>query len=315
MRVLVTGGGGFVGLAVAKALVARGDVVIALDSHVTPALERAAAAHANLTARPADVADLANVCQVFKADRPQAVVHCAAVVGVAASLGSPANVVRVNVNGALNLFEAMRLYEVKRILHVSSEETYGNFQSDLITEDHPQHPVYAYGITKVAVEHFGRTYRLTHGIECVNLRACWIYGPGLPRMRVPRDLIEAALAGRALHLPAGGDSTIDHTYIDDFVAGVLLALDHGEHAHDAYHIASGAAPSLFEMVEHVKALVPGAELSIGPGAYRHGGVVAVMRKGALDCTRAREAFGYQPRHDLRAGLAAYIEHYRQQQRD
>lgn len=304
MRVLVTGGGGFLGGALAKALAARGDQAIVFDIRIPPGI--AESKDANIVAYEGDVTDMANLCQVFRRERPEAVLHCAAIVGIIASLGSPQNVLRINVEGAVNLFEAMRLFDVRRVIHVSSEETYGHFASPVITEDHPQNPIYPYGITKLTVEHLGRTYALLHGIECINVRTSWVYGPGLPRVRVPRDLVEAAVEGRSLHLPWGGESAIDHTYVEDFVAGALAALDHPAHPYDAYHVASGSAPTLRDMVGVVKKLVPGSDLSVGPGLYRYAGRVEIPRKGALDCARAREVFGYEPRFDLRAGLEAYV---------
>jgi len=312
MKILVTGGGGFLGVAVCKALAARGDTAIAFDAFVSPQLAKAADADKNIITAQGDIADMANVCQIFKAHKPDAIIHCAAVVGVIASLSSPSNVFRVNVDGAINLFEAMRLYDVKRIIHISSEETYGEFQTPVATEDHPMNPLYAYGITKVAVEQLGRTYALTSGLECINLRTSWVYGPDFPRMRVPRDLLEAAADGRALHLKQGGDSAVDHTYVDDFVSGTLLALDHQDHPFDAYHIASGEAPTVFDMVDYIKEIIPGADISIGGGIYQHAGVVDIPTKGALDCSRAGEVFGYVPKYGLKAGLAANIEAYRQQ---
>lgn len=312
MRVLVTGGGGFLGAALVRALAARGDPAIALDLFFPADLMVEAENDRNITVRQGDITDMANVCQIFQAEEPDAILHCAAVVGVIASLGSPSNVFRTNLDGAINLFEAMKLYGVKRIIHISSEETYGEFQSDIVDENHPMKPLYAYGITKAAVEHLGRTYRLTDGLECINLRTSWVYGPNFPRMRVPRDMLEAAVDGRSLHLACGGDSKIDHTYIADFVVGTIRALDHTEHPFDAYHIASGTCPTLYDMVDYIKELVPGADISIGPGVYKHAGKVAIPRKGALDCSRARDTFGYVPKFDLRAGLAANIEAYRKQ---
>jgi UDP-glucose 4-epimerase len=200
----------------------------------------------------------------------------------------------------------MSLFGVKRVLHISSEETYGPFDSDFITEDHPQRPLHTYGITKLAVEHLGRTYGLTHGIECINLRTCWVYGPDFPRLRIPRTLIDAALGGRALYLPCGAAAAIDHTYIDDLVDGVIKALDHEEHPYDAYHIASGEAPTVAEMVSIVRDLVPGADLSVGQGPLLVNETFEVPRKGALDCSRAARVFGYVPCFNLRAGLAATL---------
>lgn len=311
MRVLVTGAGGFLGLALTKSLTVRGDTVIAFDSVIPPGLQALAATRKNLAVHPGDITDMVRLYRVFRDEQPEAVIHCAAVVGVVASLASPVNVLRVNIEGTINLFEVMALHDVRRVLHISSEETYGAFEAAVITEDHTMRPLYAYGVTKVAVEHLGRSYRLTHGIECINIRTSWVYGPDFPRMRAPRDMVEAALNGRPLHLSSGAASAIDHTYVDDFVAGTIAALDHREHPYDAYHIASGTAPTLAEMAAIVRELVPGADISVGPGVYRHGGVTEIPRKGALDCTRAAKVFGYAPAFDLRRGLQAYIRSYGQ----
>ncbi|HUJ74614.1 MAG TPA: NAD-dependent epimerase/dehydratase family protein [bacterium] len=306
MNVLITGGGGFLGGALTHALLARGDAVTAFDAHLG-ALELAAPKHPRLILAPGDITDLANVAQVMLAARPDAVIHAAAIVGVVNSLGSPITVMRVNVEGALNVFEAMRLAGTRRVLHISSEETYGPFQADLIDETHPQHPVLPYGISKLTVEHLGRTYRDLHGLEVINLRTTWVFGPGLPRNRIPKNLLDAALAGQALHLPNGADTAIDHTYVDDFVAGTLLALDLPSHPFDAYHIASGHSATVADLVRHVRELVPGADLSVGPGAFRFNDQVALVRKGALSIERARKTFGYVPAYDIRRGLAAYLQ--------
>jgi len=308
MKVLVTGGAGFLGVALCRALAARGDEAVALDVATTPALAHAVGADERIRPYSGDITDMSNIARVFKAERPDAVIHAAAMVGVIASLGSSSNVFRVNMEGTINLWETMALFDVRRCIHISSEETYGHFTADRVTEDHPLNPLYAYGVSKVAIEHLGRTYAMTHGIENINLRTSWVYGPGFPRMRIPRDVLEAASEGRPLHLSTGADSKIDHTYLDDFVDGTLRALDHADHAHDVYHVASDSCPTVGEMFEMVRELVPGADVSVGQGVYRHAGKVEIPRKGALDCTRAREAFGYRPRFDLKAGLAAWLEY-------
>jgi UDP-glucose 4-epimerase len=304
MRVLVTGGGGFLGAATVRALLARGDTAIAFDTQLGQLADPALPQH--LIRVPGDITDMANVAQAVLLHKPTAVIHCAAIVGVLSSLSSPINIVRVNVEGSLNVFEAMRLGGVKRCIHISSEEAYGAFRADKIDETHPLDPVLPYGICKAAVEQLGRSYRDLHGLEVINLRTSWVYGPGLPRDRIPKNLVDAALAGRKLHIPTGAQAAIDHTYVDDVVTGILKALDHQHHRYDAYNVASGTAPSVADLVAIVRELVPGAELSVGPGPYRHGDRVEMVRKGALDVRRAAAELGWKPRYDIRTGLAAYV---------
>jgi UDP-glucose 4-epimerase len=304
MRVLVTGGSGFLGAAAVRALLARGDSAIAFDARLGGL--GSVGADERLVRLPGDITDMANVAQAILTYKPHAVLHCAAIVGVLSSLASPINVVRVNVEGSLNVFEAMRLGGVRRCVHISSEEVYGPFRAERIDESHPLDPVMPYGICKVAVEQLGRSYRDLHGLEVINLRTSWVYGPGLPRARIPKTLIEAALDGRPLHLPSGADAAIDHTYVDDAVSGMLAALDHRQHRYDAYNIASGTAVTVGQIVELVRELVPGARLSAGAGPFRHGDGIELVRKGALDVSRAAAELGWKPEYDIRSGLAAYV---------
>jgi nucleoside-diphosphate-sugar epimerase len=306
-RYLVTGGSGFVGAEIVSILAARGDQVVAYDIHSTPRIESLIAEHDGISFVAGEIVEWAGIASTIKDFRPDAVIHCAAIVGVRNSLNMPMQTMRVNVEGSLHVMEAMRLFGVRRLVHMSSEETYGHFQSERITEDHPQHPEMAYGISKVAVEQFGRNYAQRYGIECLNVRACWVYGAGLPRPRVPNTLIAAAAAGKPLHMESGAEFKVDHTYIDDLVDGTIRVLDHPDHPFDAYHIASGTASSLAQIVAILKELVPGAELSVGPGNLEFVPGLPVWKKGALDISRAAKVLDYRPRFDIRAGIAATLD--------
>jgi nucleoside-diphosphate-sugar epimerase len=306
-RILVTGGAGFIGSGVITELAARGDEVIAFDIARSPRIDAARGKFAAIEFVQGEITEWPQVVALMQSRKPDAIVHCAAVVGVTNSLASPMGTFRVNVDGSLNVFEAMRLSGVKRAINLSSEETYGIFESDKIDETHPNRPLAPYGISKYAVERLACDYVSTYGLEIVHIRTCWVYGPGLPRPRVPKTLVDAAVERRKLHIPEGGDFRVDHVYIDDCVDGIIKALDKPEHRHDIYHIATGDAPSLSEIVAMIKELVPEADLAIGPGPYKFVDGTAAVRKGALDIARARAELGYEPRFPIRQGLAAYIE--------
>jgi len=308
--VLVTGGAGFLGAAVVRRLAERGDRVVALDNFQAGAPRNLEGLGGNVRLVTADVTDLSALLQVVRTERVERVVHAAAIVSVVSALAAPSHLTRVNVEGTLNVLEAMRLFDIGRTVHISSEETYGAFRYEPADEEHPLAPLNPYGISKVASEQLGRFYRTAYKTDFVSIRTSWVYGPAFPRQRIPRTLIEAALAGRPLRLPAGGDARIDHTYLDDCVDGILLALDHPAHPFDVYNVASGEARSTAELVALVRELIPGADLSVGAGPHWYNEELQAPPKGALDVTRARQALGFEPKYDLRRGLAAYIEWYR-----
>jgi nucleoside-diphosphate-sugar epimerase len=306
-RTLITGGAGFIGSGVAKQLARRGDEVVAFDVARSPRLDAALAEHRNIQFIQGEITEWPQVVGLMQSKKPDSVVHCAAIVGVTNSLASPMGTFRVNVDGSLNVFEAMRLCGVRRVVNLSSEETYGIFEKDKIDETHPNRPLKPYGISKYAVERLGCDYVSAYGLEIIHIRTCWVYGPGLPRPRVPKIFVDAAVAGSKLHVPSGGDYRVDHCYIDDCVDGIIRALDKPSHRYDAYHIATGDAPSLAEIVAMIKELVPGSDIAIGPGSYKFIDGTESVRKGALDITRARTELGYEPRFPIKKGLAAYIE--------
>ena len=307
MRVLITGGAGFIGSGVAAALATRGDEVVAFDVAASPRLRALLDRHAAVSFVEGEITEWPQVVEVVRARRPDAVIHCAAVVGVTNSLKAPVWTFRVNVEGTLNVLEAMRLSGVKRFVNLSSEETYGHFEADVIDETHPNRPLAPYGISKYAAERLAASYAADHGMECINVRTCWVYGPGLPRPRVPKILVDAAVEGRPLHLASGGAFLVDHVYIDDCVDGIVRVLDHPRHRFDVYHVASGRAASLAEIVAILRGLVPGADISVGPGPYRFVDGTEAFRKGTLDIGRARAELGYEPRFPIEKGLAATVD--------
>lgn len=306
-KILVSGASGWLGSAIVETLLKRGDAVVAADLGLSPSIAALVARYQRLTTVVADLGEWHQVMRLFEAHRPDAVIHAAAIVGVIQAADIPIKAQRVNVEGAINLFEAMRLSGVKRVVHISTEETYGDFLSPVIDEDHPQKPLSIYGLTKLAAEHYGRVYSREHGLECINVRTCWVYGPHLPRLRMPRTFVEAALRGEPFHQADGGNLAVDQVYIDDTVAGALLALDKPKHKYDAYNIATGVAPTLRATAEAVNRAIPGARITVGDsGPYHHGGKVLSAVKGALDVSRARTELGYEPRYDLQRGIEATI---------
>jgi UDP-glucose 4-epimerase len=306
-RVLVTGASGFIGYAVSEALALRGDEVLATDIAIGARLAQLSEKSRAVQVSTGEMTEWPHLARLIKDGKPDKVVHCAAVVGVPASLGSPIGTFRVNVEGTIHLLEAMRLFGVRRMVNISSEEIYGAFRADTIDEEHPCRPTKPYGISKFVVEQVCRDYAEAHGLECIHTRTCWVYGPHFPRPRAPRNLLDAAVAGRPLHLTGGADYAVDQVHIDDVVQGVLLALDKPQHRFDAYHIATGKAVSFGEVVGIIREKLSGADISVAPGPLRFVDGTVSVRKGALSIARAQAELGYRPRYDMRRGLHAWID--------
>ena len=298
MTVLVTGGAGFLGRPLVHRLAALGERVVSFDRVGT-----GEPLPAGVTEVAGDITDGALLDRVLRAHAVSEVVHGAAIVGVTASVAGLADAVRVNIDGSVALFEAvLRAGGVRRLLDLSSEETYGHFSADPIAEDDPARPISPYGITKYAVERLGEYYAGQHGLPYTAVRLCWVYGPGFPRRRLPHPWLEDAAAGRPSTLAQGGDQRIDFTYVDDVVDGVLLLVQADQLDHRAYNLATGHAADVRELASEIAKLRPGWRVDLGGGPLEMAPGVAAARKGALDITRAR-ALGYTPRVPLADGLA------------
>jgi len=144
-----------------------------------------------------------------------------------------------------------------------------------------------------------------HGLQCIHLRTCWVYGPGLPRPRVRKTLIDAAVAANRCIWRGGGDFRVDHLY------STILSRACSRRSTDRPSLRRVPRCERHRAVRSPRSspaqeLVPGAQLSVGPGAYRFADNLAVVRKGALDIRRARAELGYVPRYDMRSGLAACV---------
>lgn len=299
MSVLITGGCGFIGAHLTRALAARDDRVVLIDT-APPASPPDLGDR--VLAVTGDVTDADLLAETMARHHVVDVIHAAAVVGVAAGARSPANTVHVNVDGAASVLAAAAATGVRRVVDLSSEEVYGDFPTDRATEDTPKDPVSPYGISKLAAEQLGRYYAAHHGLSYAAVRLCWVYGPGFPRRRLPQPWLEDIALGRPSHLERGGDQLLDLTYVADAVAGILAVRDAPTLRHHVYNVATGVATSVRKLAALLLARWPDWQVDVGDGPLELAPGIDAARKGALDITRARDELGYRPRVSLDDGL-------------
>jgi len=299
MKSLVTGGAGFIGSNLVRALARRGDDVTVLDNFFTGYRE-------NLEGFPVRLieADVRSTDAVRDAMRGRdRVFHLAASVGGPRSIENPRADLEVNLGGTLNVLEAARAESVRKIVFASSAGIFGALKQMPIREDHPAEPDTPYGASKLGAEKLCLAYARLYPLAIVSLRYFNVYGP-LQRYDGYGNVIpifaRRILDGHAMVIHGDGGQTRDFVHVDDVVQATLKAGD-AENLSGAFNIASGTSVT----IEHLARLMrefSGASAPIQYGPPRKGDV----RHSVADISAARNAFGFQPAVKLDIGLRGYL---------
>lgn len=304
MRVLITGGAGFIGAHIATAYLARGDEVLIIDNLYTGLYD---AVPAGAGFARVDITDAAALAAVFTRFRPELVSHHAAQMDVRRSVHEPSYDTEVNVLGSVNVMRNCVEVGVGRLVFASSGgAVYGEPVAIPTAEDSPIRPLSMYGAAKFCAEQYLATFKRLYGLEHTILRYANVYGPGQrPDGEAGVVAIFAGLMldGRQPELFGAGDKTRDYVYIDDVVRAALLASDRG--VTGPYNIGTGIRTSDREVFDAVAAAV----------GYRGEPIIGPERKGevrhiALDCRKAEREFGWRPKIDFASGIAATVRHIR-----
>ena len=306
--VLLTGAAGFIGSHTAQALLARGDRVVGLDAFdfgYDPAMKEANAAllvgHPGFELVRGDIRDRGLVERLLRAHEVDTVVHMAARAGVRTSLEDPASYASVNVEGTMQVLEAMRAAGVSRHVFASSSSVYGaRTDGPFLETDRVDRPESPYAATKRACELLCGTWHDLYGIQSTCLRFFTVYGPRQrPEMAI-RLFAERIAAGEPITLFGDGSSRRDYTFVADIVQGVLAAVDHPL-GFSVVNVGNGSPVTLQELVDTLGQLV--GKPPICERLPDQAGDVPLTWAGV---DRARELLGYAPETSLYDGLAAFL---------
>ncbi|HEX5448993.1 MAG TPA: NAD-dependent epimerase/dehydratase family protein [Gaiellaceae bacterium] len=303
-RVLVTGGGGFIGSNLVRALLERGDDVRVLDNFST-------GNRANLEGLDVDVVEgeLRSYERVHNAVRgTELVFHLGALGSVPRSVQDPLTSNAVNVEGTLNVLLAARDEGVRRVVFSSSSSVYGTRKELPVTEGLPLDPLSPYGVAKLAAERYCISFsRVYERFESVVVRYFNVFGPwqspSSQYAAVIPKFITAIAAGRAIDIYGDGEQSRDFTYVDNVVAGTMLAAEVPEANGRVFNVAA-SAPSTVNHVAELIGHILGAEVQKNHTPPRAGDI----RDSWADVTAARETLGWAPTIDLEQGLRHTVAH-------
>jgi len=301
MRVVVTGGAGFIGSNIVDGLLDRGDEVTVLDdlstgraSNLDSAIERGA----RLVVL--DIRELADLVSAVGHARPEAILHLAAQIDVRRSIEAPAWDAAINVGGTINVLEAARMHGVRRVVNTSTGGAiYGDAERIPTPEDETPMPEAAYGQSKLCAEGYLGLYERLYGLDSVTLRYGNVYGPRqdpLGEAGVIAIFCGKVEFGGTPTIFGDGHQTRDYVYVGDVVAANIAALE--SDVRGPVNIGTGVETSVLDLVAILRELSgnAGFEPEFAPAR------LGELTRSCLDISRAREQLGWAPAVDVREGL-------------
>ena len=311
MKLLVTGGAGFIGSHLVRTLLLRGDSVRVLDSFETGKRENLADIAGDLDVQDGDVREI-QLCR-DACRGVEAVFHLAAVGSVPLSIENPIETHEVNVTGTLNVLLAARERGVRRVVFASSSSVYGNGPEKAKVEALCPLPASPYAVSKLAAEEYAVVFHEVYGLEAVALRYFNVFGPrqdphSMYAAVVPR-FITTLLDGKAPPIYGDGHQTRDFTYVENVVRANLLALECSPEACGrAYNVGCGEATSVNELFRAIRERIGGAATKIKP--VHEPAKPGDVRDSMASIELAREALGYVPTIGVEEGIRLTVDWYR-----
>src|SRR5487761_1098788 len=302
MKILITGGSGFIGAPLVKKLLGSGHELLIYD--VLPDFKALGQAAKEVKMVRGDVSNWAELYDACKSFEPDGIIHLAALISQHAEQ-RPLEALKINVNGTVTAFEIARKLGVKRIVFPSTVATFNSEVPSPVSDDERQRPNTVYGITKVFCELWGNYYHERYGIDFRSVRLPSVIGPGRTNggASVYASLmIEMPARGLAYEIHAAPESSIPLLYIQDAVHAVVALLE-AKHSPRTVYNASGIAPKASEIASEVKKQIPQADIKFKPDS----GVVQMLKQWQqMDSASFEKDIGWSISFPLEKLVADFI---------
>jgi len=306
MKIAVTGGAGFIGSHIVDAYIAEGHDVVVLDNFSTGKKENV---NKQAGVEKVDITDAAKIRKIFEKEKFDVVNHHAAQVNVRASVDNPTEDATVNILGGINIYEAARATDVKKVIFASSGgAVYGEQRYFPADEKHPKRPFSPYGVSKHANEKYLVYYKMVYGIEDVILRYTNVYGPRQNpqgEAGVIAIFTEKMMKNDQPIINGDGTQTRDYVYVDDIVRANVLALT--EKARGIYNCSTGVEFSVNTVFQILK-LRTGCACKMVHGPAKPG----EQQRSVCSFRKIEKGLGWKPEYNLEQGIARTVEWFRQQ---
>lgn len=313
MKLLVTGGAGFIGSHFVEKTLAAGHEIAVLDEFndfYAPTIKRAniAASLPHIRVFENDIRDKEGVREIVAGFRPDTIVHFAARAGVRPSIQEPELYLDTNIKGTFNLLEAARLNGVSRFISASSSSVYGVLKTAPFREDMClNQTISPYAATKLAAEQLCSNYSHLYGLRCISLRFFTVYGPRQRPDLAIHSFTRAIHEGRSIRQFGDGSTRRDYTYIDDILQGLLACLEYEGALCDVFNLGESETTTLSELIAGIEnALGKSAKIEVLP--EQPGDVPLTY----ADISKAKALLNYNPRTKISEGIPRFVEWFMSQ---